>query len=201
MARTLTARLQQTNGPKDVRLFELFDRRFLRVRLANARKLLRDYAMDVVILAPSGRLEHSIERRWLWAAGIMALGLLGSVGALNLELGSLLVLLPLAGVLLTLLVLSLALLLRSRRKVLVFDSRFAGIPLVEILVNQPDKKTYKEFVETLTSNIETQIHSRELNDSHLRAGELRTLRKLLEQQIIDSADYDTAKQFLLTETA
>lgn len=201
MARTLTARLQQTNGPKDVRLFELFDRRFLRVRLANARKLLRDYAMDVVILAPGGRLEHSIERRWLWAAGIMALGLLGSVGALSLELGSLLMLLPLAGTLLTLLVLSLALLLRSRRKVLVFDSRFAGIPLVEIVVNQPDKKTYKAFVETLTSNIETQVHSRELNDNHLRAGELRTLRKLLEQQIIDSADYDTAKQFLLTETA
>lgn len=200
MARTLTARLHQTDGPKGVRLFEVFDHRFLRVRQTNGQNALIDYAMDVAILAPAGRAVHSSERRWLWVAGAAAVALLISLAVLFLGLASPLVLLPLAGLLLALAIICVSQFLRSRRHLLVFDSRYAAVPLVELLINQPDSGSYAAFVAGLCADIEALVRDKSLSATDLRAGELRSLRKLQEQQVIDSSAYEAAKQRLLART-
>lgn len=89
--------------------------------------------------------------------------------------------------------------MRSRRHLLVFDSRYAAVPLVELLVNQPDPESYAAFVTALRANIETLVLDKGLSPADLRAGELRSLRKLLEQQIIDLPTYESAKQTLLAQ--
>ncbi|GEM_PF-1830294 len=197
MARTLTARLHQTDGPKGVRLFELFDHRFLRVRRTDGQSPLRDYAMDVAILAPAGHPLHSSEPRWLWAAGAAALALLATMAVLLGGLAHPLLLLPLAGLLLALCVVCVTRFQRSRRHLLVFTSRYAAVPLVELLINQPEQASYTAFIAALGADIENRERSRELTPADLRAGELRSLRKLLEQQIIDPDTYTAAKQHLL----
>lgn len=199
MARTLTARLQQTDGPKNIRLFEVFDHRFLRVRLAKPKNPLRDYAMDAAILAPAARTEHRSQGRWLGLAAAAGVALLLSLLALSLGLASPLLLLPLAGLLLAAAVICVSQFLRSRRHWLVFDSRYAAVPLVELLVNQPDPESYAAFVNALRADIETLVLDKGLSPADLRAGELRSLRKLLEQQIIDLPTYETAKQTLLAQ--
>lgn len=199
MARTLTARLHQTDGPKDIRLFEVFDHRFLRVRQTNGQNALRDYAMDLAILAPSGRTVQRADRHWLWLAAATVTTLLLSLAALFLGFASPLLLLPLAGVLLAVSIICIAQFLRSRRHLLVFDSRYAAVPLVELLVNQPEQDSYAAFVAGLCADIETLVRDKGLSPTDLRAGELRSLRKLLEQQVIDLPAYETAKQHLLTQ--
>jgi hypothetical protein len=200
MARTLTARLHQTDGPKGVRLFEVFDHRFLRVRQTTGQQALRDYAMDLAILAPAARPVHTSEPRWLWGAGAAAALLLASLLALLLGLASPLLLLPLTGLLLAAAIICVSQFLRSRRQLLVFDSRYAAVPLVELLVNQPEHDSYNAFVAGLRTDIETLVRDKGLSPTDLRAGELRSLRKLLEQQIIPAAAYESAKQLLLTQT-
>lgn len=197
MARTLTARLHQLDGPKGIRLFEVFDHRFLRVRQTNGQSPLRDYAMDVAILSASGKLAHSSDRRWLWASGAATLAFAAGLAALLLGAASPLLLLPLAGMLLALAVICVTQFLRSRRHLLTFVSRYAAVPLVEILAEQPEAESYSAFITTLSTDIETLASRKDLTAGDLRAGELRSLRKMLEQQVITPAAYEDAKQRLL----
>jgi hypothetical protein len=197
MARTLTARLHQLDGPKGIRLFEVFDHRFLRVRQTNGQSPLRDYAMDVAILSASGRPLHNSDQGWLWAAGAATLVLFIDLAVLLLGTGSPWLLLPLAGLLLALTVICVTQFLHSRRHLLTFVSRYAAVPLVEILAEQPEAESYSAFITTLSNDIETLASRKDLTAADLRAGELRSLRKLLEQKIITPAAYEDAKQRLL----
>jgi hypothetical protein len=201
MAKTLTARLHQTDGPKGIRLFEIFDHRFLRVRQTIGRSTPRDYAMDISILSPSGHPEHRAQHHWLWLAVAAAVLVLTSVTALFLEFANPLTLLPLTGMLLAITIICLTEFLRSRRHLLVFDSRYATVPLVELLINQPERDSYAAFVAGLDADIANLLRDKALSPTDLRAGELRSLRKLLEQQIIDNATYQTAKQRLLAQAS
>lgn len=199
MARTLTAHLQQTDGPKGVRLFEVFDHRFLRIRHTSGPNALRDYAMDVAILAPTARTVQRSDRHWLWLATAAAGVLLLSLLVLFLGQANPLLLLPLAGLLLAAAIICVNQFLRSRRQLLIFDSRYAAVPLVELLVNQPEPDSYKAFVAGLCADIEALVRDKGLSPADLRAGELRSLRKLLEQQAIDLPTYEGAKQSLLAK--
>lgn len=197
MARTLTARLHQLDGPKGIRLFEVFDHRFLRVRQTDGQSPLRDYAMDVAILSANGRPLHRSDHGWLWAAGAATLVLFIDLAVLLLGAASPWLLLPLAGLLLVLAIICVTQFLRSRRHLLIFVSRYAAVPLVEILAEQPGAESYNAFITTLSNDIETLASRKDLTASDLRAGELRSLRKLLEQQIITPSAYEDAKQRLL----
>lgn len=197
MARTLTARLQQTDGPKGSRLFEVFDHRFLRVRRSSGTNPPQDYAMDIAILAPTTRTVHHSDHHWLWLAAATAGVLLLSLAVLLLGQASPLLLLPLAVLLLAVTIICIRQFLRSRRHLLVFDSRYAAVPLVELLADQPEPGSYAAFVASLCADIETLVRDKGLSPADLRAGELRSLRKLLEQQAIDLPTYEGAKQNLL----
>ena len=48
MPKVLTARLHQTEGENAIRLFELYDNRFLRVRLRPSKREEIEYAMDII---------------------------------------------------------------------------------------------------------------------------------------------------------
>ncbi|GAB4297873.1 MAG: hypothetical protein Kow0096_16170 [Thiohalomonadaceae bacterium] len=199
MARTLTARLHQTDGPKGIRLFEVFDHRFLRVRQTVGPNTRRDYAMDIAILGPTARTVQYGDRQWLWLAAASAGVLLLSLLVLYLGQATPQLLLPLAGVLLAAAIICINQFLRSRRQRLIFDSRYAAVPLVELLVDQPEPDSYRAFVAGLCADIESLVRGKGLTPTDLRAGELRSLRKLLEQQVIDLPTYEGAKRRLLAQ--
>ncbi len=86
----------------------------------------------------------------------------------------------------------------SRRQLLVFATRYASVPLVEMLAAQPAQEQVATFIADLVRDIDNLIHDKELSADALRAGELRSLRKLVERKIIDLPSYESAKQQLLT---
>lgn len=197
MARTMTARLHQQEGTYGIRLFELFDDRFLRIRLRLGKNRQAQYAMDVAILAPEGETIHYRPWHWLYAAAAAAALLLLDILLLLMTDLSLHLLLGAMGLLIWLPFLFGWLFLQQSKHTLVFRSRYAAVPLVELLVSKPDAKAYGDFVRQLSRCISAQVQGKELTEADLRAGELRSLRKMMEDQALAPAVYEQAKQRLL----
>lgn len=199
MPRTLTARLHQLEGPNAIRLFELYDDRFLRIRLRPSKRAEVEYAMDVAILDPQPAEQHYRPRHWFTAAAVAA-GLLliyAAVLYFTFSADKALLLVPPALILLALPGLFAWLYVTRSRHLLIFNSRYAQVPLVELLVRQPNAEDYGNFVRHLNRSIAKLVQDKGLTAHDLRAGELRSLRKMAEQGAIDSEAYELAKGRLL----
>ncbi|VAX01368.1 hypothetical protein MNBD_GAMMA22-1929 [hydrothermal vent metagenome] len=79
----------------------------------------------------------------------------------------------------------------------IFTTRHSKLPIVEILISNPNKSSYKSFIDGLENEIIISCQNRQLNQKQQRAGELKTLRRLSEQGFISKADYEQSKQILL----
>lgn len=199
MPKTLTARLHQKDGETAIRLFELYDDRFLRVRQQSSKRAEIEYAMDVAILDPQASEQHFRPRHWFIATAVTA-GLLLIYGAalyFTVSRDNALILVPLFLVLCALPFLFIWLYRTQSRHLLVFNSRYAQVPLVELLVRQPNAETYGDFVRHLNRCIATLVQDKGLTAHDLRAGEMRSLRKMVEQGAIDNETYEQAKARLL----
>jgi len=198
MARELTARLHQQEGIHGIRLFEMFENRFLRIRMLVGKNRQVEYAMDVAILSVEPRQVHYRPWHWLIAAGISSGLILIDVLLLLLTHVNLHLLLGALGLLIWLPFVFGGLFLMQSRHTLVFYSRFANVPLVEILVGKPTPAAYADFVRRLVQCINTLAVKKGLDAEALRAGELKSLRKMKEDQILAEAVYEEAKQRLLS---
>ncbi len=79
----------------------------------------------------------------------------------------------------------------------IFMTRHAGLPVIEILISNPNKNSYNSFVNNLENEIIIAVGNRQLNTKQQRAGELKTLRRLSLQGVISKSDYDESKHTLL----
>jgi malic enzyme len=80
----------------------------------------------------------------------------------------------------------------SERKY-VFYTNYAGHPVVEILVDKPDRKGFDAFIEALRERISQIAISHHISKDGLQAGELKMLRRLSEKNILTSGEYEKAK--------
>jgi len=200
VARRLTARLHQVEGRRSARLFELFDDRFLRVRRQAGKGRRIEYAMDIAILAPEQRRTHVRPWHWLITAGAcVALMSAATLYAL-FGTGHTVALSLLAVALLALTVAAAMQFVRDSRHLLTLYSRLAAVPLVEMLADRPEAPQVADFAERLIRCINDTVSDKALSPEDLRAGELRTLRKLAENRAIDLTTYEQAKQRLLSLT-
>jgi len=199
LPKVLTARLHQLDGANGIRLFELYDDRFLRIRLRPSKREEIEYAMDVAILDPHAKEQHYRPRHWLIAAAVTAGVLLIYAAVLYFILSrdNALLLLPPLVPLIGLAVFFGWLYINRSRHLLIFSSRYAQVPLVELLLRQPDAEAYGNFVRHLNRCIGVLVQDKGLTAHDLRAGELRSLRKMVEQGAIDSEIYEQAKGLLL----
>ena len=198
MARRLTARLHQVEGRNSARLFELFDDRFLRIRRQAGKGRRIEYAMDIAILAPEQRRTHVRPWRWLIASGVCTALALAAVLDAVFGTRHTIALSLLAVALLALAVAAALQFLRDSRHLLTLHSRLAAVPLVEMLADRPQAQEVADFAERLIRCINDTVSGKELSPEDLRAGELRSLRKLAESRAIDLASYEQAKQQLLS---
>ena len=77
---------------------------------------------------------------------------------------------------------------------IVFYSRYGNVPLLELIHQSPNRKTYNEFVETLKQKI---ITSNRLNRSSLKeylGKELKELKRLKNETVITTSDFNKALQ-------
>jgi len=83
----------------------------------------------------------------------------------------------------------------SREKV--FVSRHTQVPLVRLYNDLPNKKEFKNFIETIQRQSQQRFEHLGLNLQQQRAGELKTMRRVHGQGGITAHQYEKAKNKLL----
>jgi hypothetical protein len=79
----------------------------------------------------------------------------------------------------------------SRKRI--FYSRNSHIPLFDIIVNYPSHREYRRFVDLLHAAIAQARQFWQLSLEQQLAGELRTVRRLVAEGILEQRDYELAK--------
>lgn len=195
----LTARYQQNILLKGEHRFEIFNRRFLRIHQQQKKKQ-QQYALDMVVLNPEAcRIEH-YTWHWLTACGISSLLFLIFVGLMVYEftLDTAIYLLPLSVLSLWLaLIFGLMFFLTSERKQ-VFSTRYGQVPIAEFQEGKSEPLPLQQFVQAMQASIKHCTAKADFSSQELRAGELKTLRRLVSEGAISEAAYEEAKGRILT---
>ena len=79
----------------------------------------------------------------------------------------------------------------------VFKSRHAKVPLLDVWTGQPSGKAVKAFVKLLEQRIENAHNHMNLTKEQQITGEIKMLRRLMEENIIQNADYEPARARLM----
>ncbi|MEJ2140987.1 MAG: hypothetical protein P8Y24_01295 [Gammaproteobacteria bacterium] len=79
----------------------------------------------------------------------------------------------------------------------IFKSRHAKVPLLDIWTGQPSSKAVKAFVKLLEQRIENAHNHMGLSKEQQITGEIKTLRRLTEENVLDSAEYEAARARLM----
>ena len=84
---------------------------------------------------------------------------------------------------------------------LIFYSQYGNVPLLELIHQSPNKKTFNEFVETLKHKI---ISANQTNKSTLKeylSKELSELRRLKSETVITHGEFNKALQIIVNHDA
>lgn len=79
----------------------------------------------------------------------------------------------------------------------VFVARHTQLPLVRMFNGLPDKQTFAAFTDSLHQQSQKRFDSLELSGQKQRAGELKTIRRLVDAGVLSQAQYNHAKKKLL----
>ena len=194
----INASLEQQGRLGPVRQFQIVNGKEIRITIRSKPKP-QTYAVHLLALADKGHLRLHIAWRWLILLTICLLSLLGyylgesifgfSSSAYEFSF--------VAGFGLTgLLALILFILNISRKRV--FVSRYAKVNLFEILISNPDYRSYKSFIDTMAGYLQKARRFWDLKPEHQIAGEMRMLRRLASQGVITQSVYDQAKNKLFS---
>jgi hypothetical protein len=169
------------------------------IEQTKTRRKIKKFDVDLVALSPDSRIQVNLAWHWM-AAMIVSLVFIGVViGTSQYVIDKLIIeytpiLLAIMGVLF--LTFTFLFYIFSNRKRF-FMTRHAKLPIIEILISNPNKNSYKSFIDGLENEIIISSENRQLNHAQQRAGELKTLRRLSEQGVISKNAYEESKQVLL----
>lgn len=198
MARDVTISLQQTAASGKRRRVELLDNRELHVEEQSKRSKI-DYSVDLLALEEHCRRKLFFSWPWLLCGVVIFLVVLilwwltpqfFSNNTVWLKI----MLLAAGGVVIGICVYKCW--MNSSRR-LYFVSRHAKIPLLELEVDKPSGKTFKEFVSYMENRIKALQEHFQLSMQQQLSGEMRMLRRLVDKKILSEADYESAKANLL----
>ena len=159
----------------------------------------RVYQVHLLALADKCRVKLHIAWPWFWC---MLLSLLAipayslTKKLLDLPTGlhefAIFILCALGGIL------GVAMLLLNFSRRRVFYSRYARVPLFDILIGKPDRGAYKNFIDALQVSMQKTRAGRELKPQQQIAGEMRMLRRLANEGVITQREYERAKDKLFS---
>ncbi len=194
----INASLEQQGRLGPVREFQIINGKEVRISIKSKPKP-QTYAVHLLALADKGQLRLHFSWHWLVLLSFCMLVLAGyylvkSIFGFSLAAYEFSFTL---GIGLTgLLALVLFLLNISRKRV--FVSRYAKVSLFEILISNPNYRSYKTFIDTLSGNLQKARRFWDLKPQHQIAGEMRMLRRLASQGIIPQSVYNQAKDKLFS---
>lgn len=180
------------------RRFEFRDNNTLEIEHKNWRHHLK-YMIDVVALSDKCGHRVAFSRRAillfiLLLTLTLLLFILQGINALAditaIKIGSY--------VFIALCVAALGIIIYTTRHERVFKTRHSKVPVIWFYNNLPDKNTCQNFIQYMQERIQTRSEFLGLNEQQQSAGELKTLRRLFENNVIKEEEYESAKKKLLT---
>jgi hypothetical protein len=78
-----------------------------------------------------------------------------------------------------------------------FLSKYARVPVLELIKNKPDSKSFTDFMKLLSQHIISAQHSAQLSTSERLKLELKELRRLKDDNVIPEPVYEQAKTCIL----
>lgn len=194
----ITHRYDYSIGPLEKVQLEILNDRYARISTRRWHTK-RDYAIELAVLDPEPQREVHIAYRWLAA---IALSLIATFIFLDYILSHLTTLplgVSLGGTLGLILLTGLFVLLfitQSSRRLLFF-ARYSQLPLVEIPLPWGSESRAKSFAAEITRHTVVRRNRLDRTDQEMCAGELRMLRRLHEEKVIDEGSYAKARNLLL----
>lgn len=189
--------LYQRAKSGEQRHFELKAERELHVTISRAQ-LTSHYGFSVLALMDRGKRIYTFRKRWLYL-GILTILAMSFLPQLEMRLGfnihtnSKYIF---AG-LFCLSLLFLLLLARSFKRHYVYLSIHTRLPIVEMWVNNPNRKEFINFIHELEKAIQSHKAKMQIPFNRQLAGEMRTLRRVSEAGVISPSVYQAAKAKLL----
>ena len=189
----INASLEQRGKLGYIKEVQIHDGQEILVNLIAGKKK-KSYKVHLLALANKGKSKFNISWPWLWCIliCIVVLGIF-SVVKQYISLENQLLELAIyfacaAGIILGLVMLALKFSLKR-----IYFSRIANIPILDIEINKPNRKSYKSFVSALEQHINKMQAAYNLKADQQLAGEIRMLRRLSQDGIVSQAAYDKAK--------
>lgn len=158
----------------------------------------RAYTIDLIALSEKPKRVYRLAWRWLIAMAVFLLLSYSSSYALPMIDEAMASFSPLVNAAGTALVfLSFVMFwLRSSRQ-LVFYSRHASMPLVEVWSGKPSSKACKEFIRYTESQIALLHEQYNLTEDQQLSGEMKMLRRLSEEGVLETTSYEKAKKKIM----
>ncbi|MFV2059212.1 MAG: hypothetical protein ACC653_00930 [Gammaproteobacteria bacterium] len=178
--------------------FEIKPGSHISVEQSMARKKIK-FDIDLMALSPDSLVQVNLA--WHWVVAMMiALSAIVIVFVITQFVSDKLVLnyihYFIAVLVLLFFIFTVLFLIFSNRK-RIFTTRFSKLPIIEILISNPNKNIYNSFIDSLENEIIIAVENRRMNSKQQRAGELKTLRRLSIAGVISKDDYEESKQILL----
>jgi len=172
--------------------FTIFDDHFLSIYIKTIFSKPKTYRIDLAYLEPEPRRILTIDKPSLYAAGVLSLAALLSISIHTFFYPSLTLLLVAVALTCGALVALIMLVYRSKDR-LVFYSRYGRINWLELLINNPGQRDFKDFTATLVSTIhEFSRHQSSRHEQRL-AAELREQRRLRDESVLSPEVYENVK--------
>lgn len=178
---------------------KLVDGRELQVA-HNGKKKKKSFSVDILSLQDKSKKVFNIAWKWLAAGIIVFLLMLALLKLLppylgdnkNLFLG-VIMLVGLTGS-----IYSFFKFWKNTSRQQIFYSHNAHVPIVILCAGKPSKKTFSSFIDAIENRIKKFRKHMALDNEKQLTGEMKMLRRLSEDGIISSKDYEKAKAKLFS---
>lgn len=191
------ARLIQSSRVRgEKRGFEIYNNKFMRIANSSSMGKNRSYHLNLALLEPKP-VRH-IHISWLWLVIFLFMSGTSFVvsdqltGGQNMENQ-----LPYVIILGVLSLTSFVLFVVKSHNSTEFRSRFSKTPLVTLLQNNPGRKEFRQFIETLSKHAAITIQKSGIDDTRMATIELSEIRRLKDDGILTEKDYERAKKKIM----
>ncbi len=196
MATEINARLIQQARFTGTREYVIVDGKELRIRMQGKFK---QQLVAISLLALGEKSSYHIHFVWRWMVLAISGGvLLGGYFLANKFYGFGSDVIDFSVIALSSIVMLLGLVLFglniSRKRI--FYARNSHIALFDILVSKPNVREYRDFLQSLQGYISKARQYWSLKTEQQMAGELRMIRRLVNEGVLEQAQYDLAKDRL-----
>jgi hypothetical protein len=82
-----------------------------------------------------------------------------------------------------------------------FRSRFGKVRLMELINKNPDKDSFRDFINKLVMQINKSKAARDKNQGQMLTSELQELRRLKDETVIPEVSYEKAKRRIFKHEA